>query len=913
MEPDAVRRKMSRLKPDRVFRQSLIERHFMMKNSIIAGTLLILAVLLPSTLLAEFVLVDEAAGVQPAPLVLVAEAPPLTRAAAVELAGYVEGICGSRPELIETTPQQLPERAIWIGYQPALDSLFPKTDFDFKHPEEILIKATANHLVIAGRDCWHPDHLVVKGKRETVNGVQREYGTANAVYTFIQDQLDVRWLWPGELGEDFMTRKSIAFAPFEHRFHPSLRARSKVLCFSVLLKHSAYGQSGNWARRQRLQLDSLDIHPGHSFKDWWERFHETHPEYFALQPDGTRSGYPSPTLTKLCVSNPDVWKQWLADVEAQIRHNPNLTIFNTSPNDSYGSGHCVCENCGAWDHPEADLRPFRWAGEAARAPAMSDRDVMFANMCARLLRKRYPDEDYYVSVNAYGNARPVPLKTKPDHNVVVSNVANNFWSVGTPDKDCLVGKTYSRHYADWGKLTKNQVWRPNTGNPAGWQNGLPDAPIERVMESFQFAIDHHCVGISIDGIWENWATQGPLYYVLAQKTWDPSKDWRVVLDDYFGRGFGPAAADMKVYWELLETARNRKVDDYPGESNGYAEVYNEAFFSEAYGLLDQAAKKAANSDRRYRQRIELMRVGLDHTKLVTELRELSLKMLLSDGKHPEVADKVRAKWTEIERNCNRQPFAIYWPPLRPGDRMARGGLFHPDFMNRVKAKQIANWKRKAAGQSDAARPSGDSLVDTTALRDARSAGWHLVFQDDFDRDELGDKWKVIDGKWELADGTLTGSGTLISTRGFPADNRAGFQRLEFEAVTTLPATSRISDLSSFIHCEQRDDDREPWKSGYFFQFGGRFNSMNQLAKAGETLRIDTDRRITARRVHQIVLENDRGELRCFVNGKAVFIERVERSIVGKSHNHVGFYFYTPAKVRKVKVYVKGLPGDLDLD
>ena len=312
-----------------------------------------------------------------------------------------------------------------------------------------------------------------------------------------------------------------------------------------------------------------------------------------------------PTLAKLCVSNPDVAKQWLADVEAQIEHNPNLTIFNTSPNDGYGTGHCVCENCKAWDHPDADLRPFYWAGEIARGPALSDRDVRFGNECARLLKKRFPNEDYYVSINAYGNARPAPLKTKPDDNVVVMAVANNFWKVDTPDKDCLVGKTYAKHYADWSKLTKKQVWRPNTGNPAGWQSGLPDVPIERTMESFQFAMKHGCIGVSVDSVLENWATQGPLYYVLARMTWDPSQNWRTVLDDYYTRGFGPAAGEIKEYWKLLETSRNRKVDDYPGESNGYAEVYNETFFKRAYGLLDQAAKKAAAArEEKYRQRVE---------------------------------------------------------------------------------------------------------------------------------------------------------------------------------------------------------------------------------------------------------------------------------------------------------------------
>ena len=166
------------------------------------------------------------------------------------LADYVEKISGSRPAVIAGEPQILPQRAIWVGLQPTNKGTFPNTDFDFEHHEEFLIKANKSHLLITGRDIWHPDHLVVKGKRETVNGAQREYGTTNAIYTFIHDYLDVRWLWPGELGEDFKKRTRIALEPFELRYHPPLRARSKVLAFSVLFRHSVYGQSGVWARRQ---------------------------------------------------------------------------------------------------------------------------------------------------------------------------------------------------------------------------------------------------------------------------------------------------------------------------------------------------------------------------------------------------------------------------------------------------------------------------------------------------------------------------------------------------------------------------------------------------------------------------------------------------------------------------------------
>jgi len=294
-------------------------------------------------------------GVSRAPIVIFQDAPPITRRTADELAEYIERTSGARPDVIEGEPQPIPEHAVWVGYQPALKKLFPKLDFEFKRPEEILMAANADHLVIAGRDRWDPDHLVVKGKRYTVNGMQQEYGTANAVYTFIQDFLDVRWLWPGELGIDVVKKNTLTFEPFVYRYAPKLRARKGVFMFAMPLRNSAYGHSEDWVRRQRIQLDSLRVSGGHAFKDWWQRFHETHPKYFALQPDGARGGgkdpFPAAKTVKLCQSNPDVWRQWLRDVEAQIAHDPGLTCFNASPNDGYGLGNCVCENCKAWDHP----------------------------------------------------------------------------------------------------------------------------------------------------------------------------------------------------------------------------------------------------------------------------------------------------------------------------------------------------------------------------------------------------------------------------------------------------------------------------------------------------------------------------------------------------------------------------------
>ena len=203
---------------------------------------------------ADLVLV--AKDTPPAPIIVFKDAPPRTRDAAVTLAEYIEKISGVKPTVMDGEPQPLPERAIWIGVQSVVKTLFPKTDFDFKHAEETLIVANEKHLVIAGRDLWNPAHLEAKGRLAMKTGIQQEYGTANAVYSFIQEQLDVRWLWPDE--EDVIKRERLAIAPMERRYHPQIRARGGMIVRTSLGDNKEDGPE-LWARFQRIQLDSMAV------------------------------------------------------------------------------------------------------------------------------------------------------------------------------------------------------------------------------------------------------------------------------------------------------------------------------------------------------------------------------------------------------------------------------------------------------------------------------------------------------------------------------------------------------------------------------------------------------------------------------------------------------------------------------
>jgi hypothetical protein len=616
----------------------------------------------------------------PAPIIVFKNAPPRTRDAAVTLAEYIEKISGQRPAVLDGAPMPLPERAIWVGVQPAVMTLFPKTDFDFNHAEETLIAAGEKHLVIAGRDRWLPGHMEAKGRLAMKTDIQQEYGTANAVYSFLQEQLGVRWLWPGE--EDVIQNERIAIAPMEHRYHPQIRSRAGLLVRTSLGDNKESAEE-LWARFQRVQLDSMDMSGGHGFGDWWDKYGAAHPDYFAAAPDGSRKAVkPSVSNTKLCASNPKVWQQWLEDISIKVRADPLLRVINVSPNDGYTSGHCTCTNCLAWDHPDGEKMEWGFGGGVKyQGVSQTDRDVRFANTLARMLKERFPDRELFVQLNAYGLARNPPIGIKPDDNVIISSVAN-FHLRSPADR-----KLSMSQHAGWAKVSKHLMWRPNLGSPAGLSWGMPDVAMTQAGEDFRFAADTHCLGLYFDLFWQHWANQGPHYYGLAHLAWNPQVDVASVMDDYYERGFGPAEADVKAYWQLLERTRMDFVAEEPSRHRAFdlPKKYTPELFAQAQAHLDAAAKKLAAADEKYRRRLHFIQYGLDYAKLVMDTRAWMQKLEASKGQDANAKVKVQANWTRAEQMKQEAPaHAINWqavfrkPDNGGGDGNKRVMGLHPD-------------------------------------------------------------------------------------------------------------------------------------------------------------------------------------------------------------------------------------------
>ncbi len=645
-----------------------------MKNTIAFIGVALLAFI--SSVRAEFSI--SGPGLEPAPIIVFKDAPPRTRDAAVTLADYIEKISGAKTVIIDGEPRPMPERAIWIGFQPVLRTIFQNTDFEFRNPEETLILANDHHLVIAGRDRWNPAFTEEKGRLAMKTNLQQEYGTANAVYCFLQEHLGVRWLWPNE--EDVVEKERITIRPCEMRYHPQIRARSGMLQ-KLSLGDNKEGVDELWARFQRVQLDSMDMDGGHGFGDWWEIYGKDHPEYFAAAPDGSRTAIAlNPRNTKICESNPAVWKQWLEDTTERLQANPVLRVINVSPNDGYTTGHCTCANCLAWDHPDGEKMEWGFGkGVKFAGVSQSDRDVRFANTLARLLKERFPDRELFVQLNAYGFARNPPIGVKPDDNVVISSVAN--FSMRSPE----ARKLPMQQHAEWAKVASKIMWRPNLGSQAGLSWGMPDVAMTQAGEDFRFAAETHCIGLYFDLFWFHWATQGPHYYALAHLAWNPLADVGAMMDDYYQRGFGPAAEEVKGYWQLMEQTRMEFVAEEPSRQRAYdlPKKYTPELLAKAQVHLDTASAKLKAGDEKYHRRLHFVQCGLDYTKLLVDTRAWMQKLEASKGKDAEAKTKVLANWDRAEQMKKDFPeFAINWAAVfrapEPGKEAKRVMGLHPD-------------------------------------------------------------------------------------------------------------------------------------------------------------------------------------------------------------------------------------------
>lgn len=177
-------------------------------------------------------------------------------------------------------------------------------------------------------------------------------------------------------------------------------------------------------------------------------------------------------------------------------------------------------------------------------------------------------------------------------------------------------------------------------------------------------------------------------------------------------------------------------------------------------------------------------------------------------------------------------------------------------------------------------------------------GWKLVLTDDFERQELGDNWLSVCGKWAIKDSHLTmttdGDGAVVYAKPL-----APSQRIEYDA---WAERGYPCDLSALLCANPRL--RNAFGSAYFFGFGSEMNAFSKLLINLVEYRTIPLRMVPGRRYH-VICERDGDRLSFWVDGRPVLHCLHRDRLDGPENRHAGLYMYLPGQyVDNVRLYVR---------
>lgn len=365
-------------------------------------------------------------------------------------------------------------------------------------------------------------------------------GTIFAVYGFLETKLGVRWIYAGKEGIHIPKQDRISFKDGESYSRVSqfywgwLRKSNfdninrdsrnpKAWHFSEADGKLLTEEMAKFTRRHRHGR-TLAIRYAHAFTKWPDRFEKTRMDYFGVSPYG-KPGIPSMRkYAKLCLSNPAVIDQIIADWKAAGARK----YLNVSPNDGT-AGYCHCEKCLALD--------TRKEGENFYAH-LTDRYLNFWNRVLKRAKEINPDVMLVTYVYSYYRHPPRREKIEYPDSMLCGLVP-----ILAEDSEAL--------FKAWHKVGMRHCFlRPNDTHPA---STLLRGMEKRIYEKFQSVRrNFKLYGVDYDGTL-GVRSRDLEHYIIVRMICDPEKSFEELIDEYCS-AFGAAADVVKEFYTAARPA-----------------------------------------------------------------------------------------------------------------------------------------------------------------------------------------------------------------------------------------------------------------------------------------------------------------------------------------------------------------------
>ena len=546
-------------------------------------------------------------------VILPADALPVERHAADELAHYVAKMIGRRlPVLVEGADRPA-GRALVVG-------------------------RTAVNLKAHKVDDWPQDTIYIGyGAGDIAIVGQGSQGTLFAAHEFLRDQ-GCRWYMPLTSGEHIPRRKRLNL-PAEPRHHtpsfvergwwpaPSFMGTSPgiwkvyyypwaarnglntVTAGMITTSPAQYGHGYHTRKGHTLiALIPSGDHPRRA-----EVF-AAHPEWYPLVNGKRVYEYKDGRPVQACLSKMAVAEEVARHAIEYFRKNPECRRFSVAHNDE-PSYWCECADCLAMDGPHSTWRvndksdAYGRRSKSGLGP-MSDRYVTFVNRVARIVDKECPGK--CVSFYAYGSATSPPRR--PDWTLEPNVIVEYCYGDGICLRHALDDRTCQANadFTDW------LVGWASRGNPVVVYDYPPSGDNCDVPSGFTRRYKHyvsHCKRLGVTG-WGGGdpgvpAGAGLYHYIKARLLWDVEADVDELIEEFCRDMYGAAGDTMRQLYETLE----RRLRELTGHTiwGSWIRQLEPSDLDELEGLLAKAeglAKAPAAA-----KHVAMMRVAMNNLTL----------------------------------------------------------------------------------------------------------------------------------------------------------------------------------------------------------------------------------------------------------------------------------------------------------
>ena len=547
----------------------------------------------------------------------------MTRFAAVELQQLLSRKLGYEPPIVEQPSAEKCSFVLGLNEYSQAAGI----DAESLCRDAFIIRTVGNNIHILGRDDAQYDQFAAV-KRASGWQFHYEKGTLFGVYDFLERFAEARFFFydqgtivpPGPLqipSIDIYDRPD-----FEVRQVQIYQGKHFESENGVLARNMDY-------LRRRFGTQYVPCCHGLGGLGYFQRFGQSHPEYFALDSTGARVNAPRRDVwhahfcytsavkeeiyqdARSCLLNEPASKRGIITPYDKVGWDPTAqapgSVFCAMPGDSFF--RCQCDNCRPYMQDERSISDFYWG--------------FVFDLAERLQREGIPG---LVTNMSYPPYRLIPSNRSMPANVYVMTATRGPWNERYPELQAAD----TARIRDWVEYGQRKTWLWNYANKFGSCDfpGIPHTTPKAVGKYYQ-DVAPLIFGAFLESETDCYQFNFLNYYVFSKVAWDNRCDVNAVLQDYYQRLFGAAAQPLRQFFERLEYLWLEKVLKEPvvtelGPSSVTAsthecwkDIYSKTEREALTELFQQAETLAANTPD------ELSRVKL--------FRELFLQPMLQQG------------------------------------------------------------------------------------------------------------------------------------------------------------------------------------------------------------------------------------------------------------------------------------------